>query len=88
MLEYTHSHVVRTKKSPAKNKKMGEEDSSKAEQNMNRKGKGCFRQANKGDNKIKAKRGEKQKKGTSKSKESIKFRRLPQQITSSPAITG
>ena len=45
MLEYTHSHVVRTKKSPANNKKSGEDSSSAAEHSTKRNGKGSFRQA-------------------------------------------
>ena len=57
--------------------KMGEEGySSKAEQSMKRK-----------ETKIK-KTGGKSKKGTSKSNEAKKFRKVPEQIVSSLAITG
>ena len=80
-----YSYVVRTKKSPANT--MGQEgSSSKAEQSMKRKGKGSFRQA------LRRQKSETVKtrirRTSPRAKKANKFRRVPQQLFSSSAITG
>ena len=80
-----YSYVVRTKKSPANT--MGQEgSSSKAEQSMKRKGKGSFRQA------LRRQKSETVKtrirRTSPRAKKANTFRRVPQQLFSSSAITG